>query len=91
MKQMQGQRIERDTYANETRRAGSGSQKRSHVTGLQVGQEFDVEITELGHNGDGMVSIEGYTVFIRNTETGDKVRVKIKKVKDTIAFADRLT
>ena len=61
------------------------------MTALQKGQEFDVKIEKLGKEGDGMVKLEGFTVFIKNVEVGDEVRIKIKKVLDTVAFADRLT
>lgn len=83
-------RYERDRYANEKQKGQSGSQKRGHVHTLQTGQEYDVTIEILGHNGDGLCHVDDYTVFVPNTEKGEKVRIRIKKVKDTIAFADRL-
>ena len=83
-------RMERTQFAGEKRNPQGGSTKRSHVTGLIVGQEYEVKITEIGHNGDGIAKIDDYTVFVKNTELGDKVKIKIKKVKDTISFSDRL-
>jgi predicted RNA-binding protein with TRAM domain len=82
-------RMQRDTYAS-TRKADSGSQRRSHIHSINVGEEFDTTIEELGHNGDGLVHINEYTVFVKNTTKGEKVRIKVKKVKETIAWADRL-
>jgi 23S rRNA (uridine2552-2'-O)-methyltransferase len=88
---MQGRGNERSTTQSAgTHGFGSSSEKRSHVSALQPGQEFDVSIEALGHSGDGMVKLEGMTVFIKNTEIGDKVKIKITKVKETIAFAERL-
>jgi len=83
-------RYERDRFAGEKKRGNSGSDRRTHVTTLQVGQEFNVTIEDLGHTGDGIVHIDSYTVFVPNTEKGEEVRIKLKKIKDTIAFADRL-
>ena len=83
-------RYERDRFAGEKKRGGSGSDRRTHVTTLQVGQEFNVTIEDLGHNGDGFVHIDDYTVFVRNTMKGEAVKIKLKKIKDTIAFADRI-
>lgn len=83
-------RLERNKFFGEKRKSGNGSQKRSRVTEIQKGQEFDVKIEELGKQGDGMVKIDSYTVFIRNVEIGNEVKIKIKKVLDTVAFADRL-
>ncbi|MCB9362752.1 TRAM domain-containing protein [Candidatus Woesearchaeota archaeon] len=82
--------MERDQYATDNRRQDSGSQRRSQVTSIQKGQEFDVTIEDIGKKGDGIVKVEGYTVFVQNTEVGEKVRIKIKRVMETIAFADRL-
>ena len=76
---------------NRMERAPTGdSEKREHVSTLQKGNDFDVTIEEMGHNGDGIAKIEGFTVFVKNTKLGEKVKIKIKKVKNTIAFADRL-
>jgi predicted RNA-binding protein with TRAM domain len=85
-----GGRRERDTFSNSRRKGGSGSQKRDRVTTIVPGQEFEVKIEKVGHKGDGMVTIEGMVVFIKNVEVGEEVRVKINKVLDTVAFADRL-
>ena len=83
-------RMERTRFADEKRREGSGSQKRSRMPEIHVGEEFDVTIEKLGHKGDGIVKINNYMVFVKNTESGEDVKIKIKHVKDTIAFAERL-
>lgn len=83
-------RHERAQFVGEKRKGGSGSDKRSHVHSIVKGQEYDVVIQELGHNGDGIVHIEEYTIFVPNTEVGEEVKIKIKNVKETIAFADRI-
>lgn len=84
-------RFERHQFANDERKANAGSDKRSHVTSLIQGQEYDVIIEDIGHNGDGFVKLEEYTVFVPNTEKGESVRIKILKVKDTVAFAQRIS
>ncbi len=90
-RQVQAKRYERASYAGEKKKPGSGSAKRSHMTEIQKGQEFDVTIDKIGHKGDGMATVEGYTVFVKNAEKGEQVRIKIKNVKETLAFADRIT
>ncbi len=83
-------RGERDRYANDKKRkADKGSQKRGAAPSIHVGEDFDVKIEEIGHNGDGVVKIEGYTVFVKNTEVGEEVKIKINKVLRTIAWATR--
>lgn len=83
-------RRERSSFSGERKRGNSGSDNRSHVSTLQVGQEYDVTVEKLGHKGDGMVSVEGMTVFVKNVELGENVRIKIYKVMDTIAFGERI-
>jgi 23S rRNA (uridine2552-2'-O)-methyltransferase len=55
---------------------------------LRKGDEFDVEITRLGSGGDGAVLVEGFVVFVGNVEIGDRVRIRIRDVKPSFAFAD---
>jgi predicted RNA-binding protein with TRAM domain len=81
-------RMQRDTYATPGR-GQSGSQRRTHAPAIHVGEEFDVTIEDLGHNGDGFVKIEGFTVFVKNTVKGEAVKIKIQKVLNTVAFAER--
>lgn len=83
-------RHERARFMGEKKKGESGSQKRGAKPTLEVGNEFDVKIEQLGHNGDGMVNIEGYTVFIKNVSVGEEVKIKITQVKKTIARAIRL-
>ncbi|WP_292466735.1 23S rRNA (uridine(2552)-2'-O)-methyltransferase [Methanolobus sp.] len=55
---------------------------------VRRGDEFDVEITELGSSGDGAVLIDSFVVFIKDVEIGDHVKIKIQDVKPNFAFAD---
>ncbi len=83
-------RSERVFYAGEKRRPSSGTQKRIHAPSLSPGNTFEVDIEDVGHKGDGLVHIEGYTVFVPNTEKGEHVRIKIRKVLETVALAERV-
>jgi 23S rRNA (uridine2552-2'-O)-methyltransferase len=55
---------------------------------LRKGDEFIVEIEKLGSGGDGAILIEGFVVFVKEVEPGEKVRIKIADVKPNFAFAD---
>jgi 23S rRNA (uridine2552-2'-O)-methyltransferase len=55
---------------------------------LRKGDEFVVDIEKLGSNGDGAVLIEGFVVFVKEVEPGEKVRIKIADIKPNFAFAD---
>ena len=47
-----------------------------------------MEITELGSDGDGAVTIDGFVVFVKDVEVGDKVNIKITDVKPNFAFGE---
>ena len=54
------------------------------------GDELDVEIVDVGSEGDGIASVEGYRLFVPDTEEGDVVTVRVDDVKPHFGFADRL-
>ncbi|MFC6873896.1 23S rRNA (uridine(2552)-2'-O)-methyltransferase [Halobellus marinus] len=52
------------------------------------GEERDVVVDDVGSEGDGVVKIDGYTLFVPGTETGDSVRVRVTDVKPNFGFAE---
>ncbi|MBM4241722.1 MAG: TRAM domain-containing protein [Euryarchaeota archaeon] len=57
---------------------------------LDVGEEYDVKIEDLGKEGDGLTHIEGFVVFVPGTQVGDEVKVKITSVRRSFAFAEKV-
>jgi 23S rRNA (uridine2552-2'-O)-methyltransferase len=57
---------------------------------VEAGEELTVEIGDRGREGDGIAQIEGFTVFVPDTEVGDRVEIRIDEVKPRFAFAERL-
>ncbi len=55
---------------------------------VKEGDEMDVEITTIGVKGDGIVKVDGFTVFVPGTEVGDKVRIRINRVLPRYAFSE---
>jgi predicted RNA-binding protein with TRAM domain len=56
---------------------------------VEEGEVIDVEIEDLGDQGDGIARIgPGFIVFVSDTEIGDRVSVEITSVKDTLAFGE---
>jgi predicted RNA-binding protein with TRAM domain len=72
-------------------RGGSGGYGRSPIAeGLkpvEVGKEYDVEITELSRRGDGLAKVQGFVVFVRGSKAGEKVKIKIETVGPRFATA----
>ena len=54
---------------------------------LELWDELDVEINELGRKGDGVVTRGDYKVIIPGVKLYKKYRVKIVKIKGNSAFA----
>ena len=54
------------------------------------GDELDVEIVDVGSEGDGVAKVDDFTVFVPDTETGETVSVRITDVKPQFAFAERV-
>lgn len=50
-------------------------------------QIFEVEITDIGNDGEGIGKIDGYTLFIKDAVIGDRVKAKIMKAKKNYAYA----
>jgi 23S rRNA (uridine2552-2'-O)-methyltransferase len=57
---------------------------------VAAGDERTVEITDTGTEGDGIAKIEGYTVFVPDSEVGEQVRVRIEDLKPRFGFAERI-
>ncbi|MCR5556384.1 MAG: 23S rRNA (uracil(1939)-C(5))-methyltransferase RlmD [Butyrivibrio sp.] len=48
---------------------------------------FEVTITDIGNDGEGIGKIDGYTLFIKDAVIGDRVKAKIMKAKKNYAYA----
>ncbi|MBE5872081.1 MAG: 23S rRNA (uracil(1939)-C(5))-methyltransferase RlmD [Lachnospiraceae bacterium] len=47
----------------------------------------ELQITDIGTEGEGIGKAEGYTIFVKDAMPGDKVRAKLTKVKKNFAYA----
>jgi 23S rRNA (uridine2552-2'-O)-methyltransferase len=50
----------------------------------------NVEIEEVGDQGDGLAKVDGFAVFVSSGEPGDKLTVEIESVRRTVAHASAL-
>jgi predicted RNA-binding protein with TRAM domain len=57
---------------------------------VAVGQTYDVTITDLAKEGDGIARIEGFVIFVPQTKVGDNVKIKVNKVMRRFAIADKV-
>jgi len=57
---------------------------------VRPGDELEVEIVDVGGEGDGIASVDGYRLFVPATEEGETVEVRVDDVKPNFGFAQRL-
>jgi len=56
---------------------------------VSEGERRDVEIEDIGEQGDGITRVErGFVVIVPDTDKGERVTVEITDVRPNVAFAD---
>ncbi len=55
-----------------------------------VGETYDVSITDIAKEGDGIARIEGFVIFVPATKVGDNVKIKVNKVMRKFAIAEKV-
>ncbi len=61
---------------------------RENSAPINVGDEYDVKIEDVGRDGDGIARIEGFVVFVSGAKLGDEVKIKINSTRRNFGFAD---
>ena len=57
---------------------------------VKVGEEYDVEITDVGAKGDGITKVENFIVFVAGAKKGEKCRIRIKEVANKFAIGEKV-
>ena len=64
---------------------------KGRLTGpVREGDTLEVEIEDVGSEGDGVAKVDGYTLFVPGTEEGDTVEVRVTDVKPNYGFAEKV-
>jgi predicted RNA-binding protein with TRAM domain len=71
-------------YMSGTRYGGSNFGSKP----VEVGKEYDVQITETGRSGDGIARIRGFVIFVKGGQAGQNVKAKIISVGERFATAE---
>jgi predicted RNA-binding protein with TRAM domain len=77
---------------SKSRQGGSYEGKRGHGKGFKrcpvaLGEELDVEITELSPKGEGIAKNQGFVIYVADAKPGDHVKVKITRMTTMAANA----
>jgi predicted RNA-binding protein with TRAM domain len=77
---------------NDTHRVSSLGTHARLSKPVELGSEYDVEITDRGKSGttDGIAKIQGLVIFVKDGKVGDKLRVKITAIGERFAKAERV-
>lgn len=57
---------------------------------VEVGDVFEEEVVDEGDEGDGIVRIDGYVLFIEDASEGETVEVRVTQLKPKFGFAERV-
>jgi predicted RNA-binding protein with TRAM domain len=55
---------------------------------VEMGKEYEADIIELSRRGDGIAKIQGFVVFVPNTQPGNHVKFRITRVARRFATAE---
>lgn len=55
---------------------------------VESGKEYDVEVTEISRQGDGIARIQGFVIFVKGGRVGQKTKVRITNVGARFATAE---
>jgi len=55
---------------------------------ISVGEEYIVTIEETSGSGTGSTKIRGFVVLVKNSNPGERVKIRIKQVSRNHAVAD---
>jgi predicted RNA-binding protein with TRAM domain len=76
-----------------SRKGGSYEGRRGHGKGfksypVEVDKDYEVEITEMSSQGEGIAKVQGFVILVADAKLGDCVKVKIKRIGATTANAE---
>jgi len=57
---------------------------------VEEGKTYEVEIQDVGKQGDGIAKIDGFVVFVPGAEKGEKCTVKVTRVLGSCSFAEKV-
>jgi len=69
----------------ERRREYGGSFKPCPV---EIGKEYEVDITETSRQGDGIARIKGFVIFVANAKPREHMKIKITRIGRSSANAE---
>jgi len=57
---------------------------------VNEGEEYDVEISEVGTKGDGIARVKNFVIFVPDSKQGEKCKIRIKMVRPKFAVGEKI-
>jgi predicted RNA-binding protein with TRAM domain len=76
------------TYEKYERKSNRFGGLKAPKNPVSVGEEYIVTIEEMGKQGVGVARLRGLTILVKNTNPGDKVMIRITKIRPSSAAAE---
>ncbi|HEY7080136.1 MAG TPA: TRAM domain-containing protein [Nitrososphaeraceae archaeon] len=54
---------------------------------VEVGKKYEVDITEISRQGNGIARVQGFVIFVKNGKIEQNVKVKVEQVGNRFATA----
>ena len=54
---------------------------------IEVDKEYEVDITEISRQGDGIARIQGFQIFVKGGHIGEKVKIMVTEARSRFAIA----
>jgi predicted RNA-binding protein with TRAM domain len=58
---------------------------------VEMGKTYEVDITEMSANGEGIARVKGFSVFVPNTKLGEHATVRITYLDTVSADSEKIT
>jgi predicted RNA-binding protein with TRAM domain len=55
---------------------------------VEIGKEYDVQVTEISRKGDGIARIQGFVIFVKDGKVGQNTRIRVVQVGNRFATAE---
>ena len=55
---------------------------------VEIGKEYEVQVTETSYKGDGVARVQGFVIFVKNGKAGENLKIKIISVGSRFAIAE---
>jgi predicted RNA-binding protein with TRAM domain len=76
-----------DVDSSSTGKSRSFNRDSTDAIQPQVGEEYEVDITQIGYRGDGIARIRGFVIFVKGGHIGENVKIMITETRSRFAIA----